>query len=65
MKVRNYLEHIVGVGIYPVITLIIFFTFFSVLLIWVMRSRRHQYNAINDLPLDSGEIAHQTPSSNF
>ncbi|GAH92645.1 unnamed protein product, partial [marine sediment metagenome] len=35
MKFRNYLETIAGVGIYPLISLLIFFAFFVGLLIYV------------------------------
>jgi hypothetical protein len=55
MKVRNYLENIAGVGIYPVTTLLIFFIFFSILAIWVIRSGKQSFHAINNLPLDGTE----------
>jgi len=57
MKVRNYLENIAGVGIYPVITLIMFFLFFTVLTIWVIRARKNHYTDISNLPLNGGEIS--------
>lgn len=63
MKFRNYLESITGVGIYPVITLLIFFLFFTVLTIWVYRGRKERYNEINNLPLDSGELTNEQPLS--
>jgi len=57
MKFRNYLESISGVSIYPVITLLIFFIFFTVLFVWVYRSRSKPHlNAIGQLPLNGGEI---------
>ena len=54
MKVRNYLENITGVGIYPVVTLLIFFLFFTLLTIWVIYSRKQHYNKLSALPLDDG-----------
>lgn len=56
MKFRNYLESIVGVGIYPVITLLIFFIFFSLLTAWVLWSRKQKFTEISNLPLDGSEL---------
>jgi cytochrome c oxidase cbb3-type subunit 3 len=52
MKFRNYLESIAGVGIYPVITLLIFFIFFSILAVWAFKARKHHFDMISSLPLD-------------
>ena len=59
MKIRNYLESIAGVGIYPVVTLIIFFLFFTLLAVWVVRAKKQHYTSISNLPLDGGEMADQ------
>jgi hypothetical protein len=59
MKVRNYLENIAGVGIYPVITLILFFALFTLLTIWVIKARKHQYSDVSNLPFNSGEISNE------
>jgi hypothetical protein len=56
MKFRNYLESIAGVGIYPVITLLIFFIFFSILTIWALRARKEHFTSINNLPLDANDF---------
>lgn len=65
MKVRNYLESIAGVGIFPVTTLLIFFTFFSLLTVWVIRSRRSRYDTQAQLPLEDGATAfNQTLKAN-
>lgn len=63
MKVRNYLESITGVGIYPIITLLIFFIFFTVLALWVLKSKKQHYNTISNLPLENGDTAEQNPIS--
>jgi cytochrome c oxidase cbb3-type subunit 3 len=62
MKLRNYLESIAGVGIFPVITLVIFFGFFTLLSIWAFRARKEHLNAMNNLPLLDGSenIPHNT-----
>lgn len=52
MKFINYLETISGVGIYPLISLIIFFGFFTVLLIWVFKADKEYINVLKNIPVD-------------
>lgn len=52
MKFRNYLETIAGVDIYPMASLIIFFTFFAGLLIWAFKANKQYINEAKNLPLD-------------
>ena len=59
MKFKNYLQSISGVGIYPVITLLIFFIFFSLLTIWALRARKEHLAIINNIPLEGGEISNE------
>lgn len=63
MKPQNYLQQIAGVGLYPVITLLIFFIFFTMLAIWVIRARKQHYTSISGLPLDGGELPAEQPLS--
>ncbi|MBS1614846.1 MAG: CcoQ/FixQ family Cbb3-type cytochrome c oxidase assembly chaperone [Bacteroidetes bacterium] len=51
MKLRNYLESIAGVGIFPVITLVLFFAVFVTLGAWAILARREHLHAMNQLPL--------------
>ena len=60
MKLRNYLESIAHVGIYPVITLVIFFTLFTLLSIWAAKAPKEHLSKLNNLPLDSGETSNET-----
>ena len=60
MKLRNYLESISGVGIFPVITLVIFFGFFTLLSIWAFRARKEHLDAMNSLPLLDGNEENDT-----
>lgn len=55
MKLKNYLATIDGVGIYPLITLLLFFGFFTVLVLFVFRLRKEQVEAMNRLPLGDEE----------
>lgn len=52
MKFRHYLEHITGIGIYPLTSLVIFFTFFTVLAIWAYQANRTYINEVKNIPLN-------------
>jgi cytochrome c oxidase cbb3-type subunit 3 len=56
MKFINYLEGITGVGIYPLTSLILFFAFFSVLTVWVIKADKKLIDRMSDLPLQKDEI---------
>jgi hypothetical protein len=53
MKFINYLEKIGGVDIYGLSSLLIFVLFFSVMLIWVFRTKKQKFNEISRIPLDN------------
>ncbi|WKN31587.1 CcoQ/FixQ family Cbb3-type cytochrome c oxidase assembly chaperone [Porifericola rhodea] len=50
--IKYHMETIAGIEIYPLISFIIFFTFFLVLLLWVMRADKREIAEIASLPLD-------------
>lgn len=54
MKFRNYLETIAGVGIYPLISLLIFFTFFVGLLFYVWGLDKRKLDKMRSIPLNDG-----------
>ena len=56
MKFRTYLENIAGVGIFPMISLIIFFVFFISLLAFVYRMDKKIVNQIKNIPLNDGIV---------
>lgn len=56
MKFRNYLETIAGVGIFPLISLIIFFVFFVALLFYVFKLDNKSVNQMKNIPLNDGSI---------
>ena len=56
MKFRNYLETIAGVGIFPLISLIIFFVFFVALLFYVFKLDNKSVNRMKNIPLNDGSI---------
>jgi cytochrome c oxidase cbb3-type subunit III len=60
MKFRNYLETISGIGIYPLISLVIFFVFFTSLLIYVFRLDKKSVDRMSRLPLKDGVVRNGT-----
>ena len=51
--VKNYMETIDGIEIYPIISLLIFFIFFVVLFWWVITAKKDYINTVSNLPLDN------------
>ena len=56
MKFKHYLESIAGIGVYPMISLIIFFGFFSLLTLWVVRVRKDYIADMKQIPLSDNEL---------
>lgn len=52
MKFINYLESIAGIEIFPLISLTIFFTFFVVLTIWVLKVDKQRILEMKNIPLN-------------
>jgi hypothetical protein len=53
--VKKYAETIDGVNIYPMISLVIFFLFFVVLLYYVKKMDKSKAKEISTIPLDREE----------
>ncbi|NCT08700.1 MAG: CcoQ/FixQ family Cbb3-type cytochrome c oxidase assembly chaperone [Flavobacteriia bacterium] len=51
--VKNYMESITGIEIYPIISLTIFFTFFVVLFWWVFTAKKEHIKEVSNLPLEN------------
>lgn len=51
--VKNHMESIEGIEIYPIISLLIFFTFFVVLFWWVFTAKKDYIKTVSNLPLDN------------
>ena len=49
---KEVLRTIVGIEVFPVLSLLIFLTVFVVMLVWVMRLDRHELATFAHLPLD-------------
>lgn len=50
--IRNYLQAIEGVEIYPLISLIVFVIFFVVILIWMLKMDKNYIDEMKQLPLN-------------
>lgn len=53
--IRDVLQSIEGISLYPVISLIIFVLFFLVLIIWMVKVDKNYINKMKNLPLDQEE----------
>jgi cbb3-type cytochrome oxidase subunit 3 len=56
MKFINYLESIAGIAIYPLISLFIFFIFFSLLIVYAVKADKKHILELKNLPLDEEQI---------
>lgn len=55
MKFINYLTSIVGIEVYPMISLFIFFVFFTVLIIYVVKADKKIIAEMKNIPLNEDE----------
>ena len=55
MKFINYLESITGVGIYPLISLLIFFIFFVAVTFIVFKGKKEYFDNAAQLPVQDNE----------
>ncbi|MEO8068934.1 MAG: CcoQ/FixQ family Cbb3-type cytochrome c oxidase assembly chaperone [Flavobacteriales bacterium] len=49
--IKHHLDTIAGVGIYPLISFVLFFSFFLLVLLWLRRVSRAHIAHMSDLPL--------------
>ncbi len=59
MKFINYLESIAGIAIYPMISLFIFFLFFSLLIVYLIKADKQHIKELKNIPLDNEANNHQ------
>lgn len=53
--IRQTLESITGVSIYPIFSFILFFSFFTLMLIWVFRKKKSEIDILSNLPLEDNQ----------
>jgi hypothetical protein len=52
MKFINYLESIAGISIFPLVSLIIFFSFFVILTVWAFKVKEEHIVEMKNIPLE-------------
>ncbi|WP_188459000.1 CcoQ/FixQ family Cbb3-type cytochrome c oxidase assembly chaperone [Psychroflexus planctonicus] len=52
---KQYLETIEGIELYPIISLLIFFSFFVILFWWVFTAKKDYIQKMSDIPLTDEE----------
>ena len=53
--VKGYMETIDGVATYPMISLLIFFVFFTLLFWWVLTASKSYIKEVSELPLEEDD----------
>jgi cytochrome c oxidase cbb3-type subunit 4 len=53
--IKHNLTSIDGVSIYPIISLLIFFLFFAVMISWVYRMRKTEVEELSNIPFENEE----------
>ena len=51
--IKTHMESITGIEIYPMISLLIFFTFFVLLFWWVFTAKKDYIETVSNIPLDN------------
>jgi len=51
--IKHHMDTIAGIEIYPIISLLIFFTFFVVLFWWVFTAKKDYINKVSNIPFES------------
>ena len=53
--IKEYAQSIIGIGVYPKISLVIFFGFFVALLFFVFRADKNYIHELERIPLDDNK----------
>lgn len=61
--VKGNLENIDGVAIYPIISLIIFFSFFVILFLWVITAKKAYIKEVSEIPLKDQQDNYNHPNT--
>lgn len=55
MKFIHYLESITGIGIYPMASFLIFFSFFLAVSAYLIKAGKNHFNDVAQIPLDANQ----------
>ena len=53
--IKNHMESMEGIATYPMISLLIFFVFFTLLFWWVLTASKKHIKEMSELPLDENQ----------
>ena len=53
--IKHHMETIIGIEIFPIISFIIFFTFFLVVAAYVIKQSKSHFDEVSLLPLDDNQ----------
>lgn len=53
------MESIEGIEIYPIISILIFFIFFTLLILWVVTAKKNYIEQVSNIPLEKDEEENQ------
>lgn len=54
--IKHHMETITGIEIFPLISFIIFFAFFMVLIAWLVFSNKEEMKKVSQLPLEKNPL---------
>jgi hypothetical protein len=60
--IRNVLSNIPGIEYYPIVALVMFFVFFTGLIIWFIRADRTKLDQFSRIPFDESMPLSNTPT---
>lgn len=52
MKFINYLENISGIGVYPLVSLIVFVVFFGLVTFYVLKGDKNHFEKLRNMPIN-------------
>ena len=64
MKFINYLTSITGIGIFPLISLLVFVTFFVLLGLYVLKADKKRFIYLAELPVEKNDKDKKTGTNN-
>ena len=53
--IKEHMSTIDGIEIYPIVSLLLFTSFFTYLIIWVLRTKKDYINEMKNYPLNDNE----------
>lgn len=53
--IKGHMDSIQDIEIFPIISILIFFTFFTALIIWVVTAKKKYIEEVSNIPLEKEE----------